>query len=58
MSPLLHCRRLGEEFGLKDIRVKDESQLPTGSFKCRGLSVAVSLGQTNGNTEGGHTVQR
>jgi threonine synthase len=48
MSPLLHCRRLGDEFGLKDIWVKDESQLPTGSFKCRGLSVAVTMAKHMG----------
>jgi threonine synthase len=29
--------------GLKRLAVKDESQLPTGSFKCRGMTVAVSM---------------
>jgi threonine synthase len=42
MSPTLQCPRLGAELGLKDLWVKDESQLPTGSFKSRGLSMAVS----------------
>ena len=42
MSPLLACPRLGREFGLKQLLVKDESQLPTGSFKARGLAMAVS----------------
>jgi threonine synthase len=37
MSPLLDCPRLGAEL------VKDESQLPTGSFKSRGMTAAVSL---------------
>jgi len=42
MSPLLRCARLGSALGLSDLWVKDESQLPTGSFKSRGLSVAIS----------------
>src|SRR5262245_3642569 len=40
MTPLLHCRRLGKELGLSRLYVKDESQLPTGSFKCRGMTAA------------------
>src|SRR5262245_60522563 len=43
MSPLLDCPRLGAELGLSRLRIKDESQLPTGSFKCRGMAVAVSM---------------
>lgn len=42
MSPLLKCERLGRALGLRDLWVKDESQLPTGSFKSRGLSMAIS----------------
>jgi len=42
MSPLLRCERLGAALGLADLWVKDESQLPTGSFKSRGLSMAIS----------------
>lgn len=42
MSPLLRCERLGARLGLADLWVKDESQLPTGSFKSRGLSMAIS----------------
>lgn len=42
MSPLLRCDRLGSELGLADLWVKDESQLPTGSFKARGLAMAIS----------------
>src|SRR5437764_5513272 len=33
MTPLLSCPRLGRDFGLDRLLVKDESQLPTGSFK-------------------------
>ncbi len=43
MTPLLHCPRLGKELGLANLFVKDESQLPTGSFKSRGMTAAVSL---------------
>ena len=42
MSPLLRCPRLGRRFGLADLWIKDESQLPGGSFKSRGLCLAVS----------------
>src|SRR5947199_2954145 len=43
MTPLLECRRLGRELGLSRLLVKDESQLPTGSFKSRGMTAAVSM---------------
>lgn len=43
MTPLLPCPRLGRELGLSRLLVKDESQLPTGSFKSRGMTAAVSL---------------
>lgn len=41
-TPLLPCARLGPHLGLKDLRVKDEGQMPTGSFKARGMAVAVT----------------
>jgi threonine synthase len=43
MTPLLPCPRLGRVFGLNQLYIKDESQLPTGSFKSRGMTVAVSM---------------
>jgi threonine synthase len=43
LTPLLPCPRLGAALGLRRLFVKDESQLPTGSFKSRGMAVAVSL---------------
>jgi threonine synthase len=43
MSPLLTCPRLGATLGLSRLLVKDESQLPTGSFKSRGMTAAVSM---------------
>ena len=43
MSPLLDCPRLASILKLDRLLVKDESQLPTGSFKSRGMAVAVSM---------------
>lgn len=43
MSPLLPAKRLGSSLGLQDLWIKDESQLPTGSFKSRGLCLAISM---------------
>jgi threonine synthase len=41
-SPLLPCPRLGVLLGLERLLVKDEGQMPTGSFKARGMAVAVT----------------
>lgn len=41
-TPLLPCPRLGAELGLRHVWCKDEGQMPTGSFKARGLAMAVS----------------
>ncbi|HTU20906.1 MAG TPA: threonine synthase [Gemmataceae bacterium] len=43
MTPLLPCPRLGQALGLRRLFIKDESQLPTGSFKSRGMTMAVSM---------------
>ncbi|MDJ0757637.1 MAG: threonine synthase [Ardenticatenaceae bacterium] len=43
MSAVMHLPRLGQALGLHNFWVKDESQLPTGSFKSRGLSAAVTM---------------
>jgi threonine synthase len=42
MTPLLEAPRLGSRYGLRRVLLKDEGQNPTGTFKARGLSVAVS----------------
>ncbi len=42
-TPLQHARGLGKRFGLPNLYLKDESQNPTGSFKARGLALAVSM---------------
>jgi threonine synthase len=41
-TPLTTTHRLGESLGLKSLLVKDEGIIPTGSFKARGLSAAIS----------------
>ncbi|MEJ2556584.1 MAG: threonine synthase [Anaerolineae bacterium] len=41
-TPLLHARRLGQAMGLPHLYIKDEGLNPTGSFKARGLCMAVS----------------
>jgi threonine synthase len=43
MTPLLRCSELGRRYKLSDVWIKDESQLPTGSFKSRGQAVAISM---------------
>jgi threonine synthase len=48
MTPLVACPRLGARFGLSDVWVKDESRLPTGSFKSRGLTMAVTMARQFG----------
>ena len=50
MTPLIHTKRLGTKFGLTEVWVKDESRLPTGSFKARGLAIAVSKAKSLGLT--------
>src|SRR5262245_41017210 len=42
ITPILETPRLASEFGLKRLFVKDESRLPTGSFKSRGMAMALS----------------
>jgi len=41
-TPLLSASRLGEQLGLENLLIKEESLNPTGSFKARGLSAAIS----------------
>ncbi len=42
ITPVLEAKRLAAEFEVRHLYVKDESRLPTGSFKARGMSVAIS----------------
>ncbi len=41
-TPLTPTPRLAEKLGLSNLLVKDEGIIPTGSFKARGLSAAIS----------------
>jgi threonine synthase len=50
-SPLLAAERLGERFGFSDLSIQDEGNNPTGSFKARGLSAAVSRAKELGATK-------
>lgn len=41
-TPLTKASRLGGVVGVEDLWIKDEGIIPTGSFKARGLSAAIS----------------
>ena len=47
-TPLLKAERLGRSVGLRSLWVKDETRKPTGSFKDRPISVAVSQAREMG----------
>jgi len=47
-TPLLRADRLGAAVGLDALWVKDEGVNPTGSFKARGMSAAVSMAKALG----------
>jgi threonine synthase len=48
VTPLVPLPNLRARLGGGEILVKDEARLPTGSFKARGLVVAVSMGKALG----------
>jgi threonine synthase len=48
MTPLLECPRLAQRLGIARLIIKDESRLPTGSFKSRGMAMAVSMAKELG----------
>lgn len=50
-TPLTPARRLGETLGIGHLYIKDESLNPTGSFKARGLSAAISRARELGVRE-------
>ena len=49
-TPLLRALRLGKKLGLEQLFIKDEGLNPTGSFKARGISAAVSKARELGAT--------
>jgi threonine synthase len=50
VTPLIRLSGTGKKLGLKggEIIVKDEGRLPTGSFKARGLALAVAMAKELG----------
>jgi threonine synthase len=42
-TPLIDCPTLAAAIGIEKLLIKDESRLPTGSFKARGMAMAVSM---------------
>ncbi|MEI6131187.1 MAG: pyridoxal-phosphate dependent enzyme, partial [Planctomycetota bacterium] len=49
-TPLLCCPRLAARIGVRKLWIKDESMLPTGSFKARGMALAVTMAKALGIT--------
>ncbi|MGQ9645783.1 MAG: threonine synthase [Thermodesulfobacteriota bacterium] len=62
MTPLLYLKKSGSKLGFNHLYLKDESLIPTGTFKARGAAVGVSRAKelgikvlampTNGNAGG------
>jgi len=50
MTPLIAAPAISARLGCADLLVKDEGRLPTGSFKARGLALAVSMAKELGIT--------
>jgi threonine synthase len=48
VTPLVAMPKLASKLGLRELLVKDEGRLPTGSFKARGLVMAVSMAKALG----------
>ena len=51
MTPLIELPRIARELALGAVIVKDEGRLPTGSFKARGLALAVTMANELGVRE-------
>ena len=50
VTPLVPLPACAKDLGVGEILVKDESRLPTGSFKARGLALAVAMAKELGVT--------
>ena len=50
-TPLLEANTLARETGVKRVWIKDEAQNPTGSFKDRGLCLAITMAKELGITK-------
>ncbi len=47
-TPVIGCPRVEQRLGVSALLVKDEGRLPTGSFKARGLVMAVAMAKELG----------
>jgi threonine synthase len=52
-SPIVPLQSVGKAIGIERLAIKDESALPTGSFKARGAAVGVSRAKELGVTSFG-----
>ena len=50
VTPLVRLPRIAASLGAAEVLVKDEGRLPTGSFKARGIALAVSMAKALGIT--------
>jgi threonine synthase len=48
ITPLVALPRIAATLGASELLVKDEGRLPTGSFKARGIALAVSMAKALG----------
>ena len=48
LTPLIEAPALADAMGVRRLWIKDESQNPTGSFKARGMSAAVTRAKAQG----------
>lgn len=48
LTPMVRSGRLAEKLGCADLWIKDDGVNPTGSFKARGLSCAISMAKELG----------
>lgn len=48
LTPLLEAPSLARAAGVRRLRIKDESRNPTGSFKARGMSAAITRAKHDG----------
>lgn len=51
MTPILPLHKLADKAGFAELLMKDESFNPTGSFKARGISAAISKAKEAGITQ-------
>ena len=51
LTPIIAAPRLRRQLGCGEILIKDEGRLPTGSFKARGMTLAVSMAKELGVKE-------